>query len=163
MAWAAGPSAECYARCNMVGASPARKQHCLLRLLSVEIGFDFDHLATIRPMSASGTFRTSRAPDRMSALWRGADFRPYEFRQGADPASVPTHDAHRVTADVPELRSKFRGSGDKIQRDWIEWWSDCYGRQSQFSVVAGPGFGPILGLFAHIGSVFGIGGFGPGI
>jgi hypothetical protein len=31
----------------------------------------------------------------------------------------------------------------------------------QTTLVAGPGFGPIFGLLARIGVVFGIGGFGP--
>jgi hypothetical protein len=39
--------------------------------------------------------------------------------------------------------------------------SNRYGWQSQFSVVAGPGFGPIFGLLAGIGNAFGIGGFEP--
>jgi hypothetical protein len=39
--------------------------------------------------------------------------------------------------------------------------SDRHGRQSQFSVVAGLGFGPISGLLARNGPVFGIGGFEP--
>jgi len=39
--------------------------------------------------------------------------------------------------------------------------SNPYGRQSQFSVVAGPRFGPIFGLLARSGTAFGIGGFEP--
>ena len=40
--------------------------------------------------------------------------------------------------------------------------SDGNWRQGQFSVVAGPRFGPIFGRFARNGPVFGIGGCGPG-
>ena len=40
-------------------------------------------------------------------------------------------------------------------------WSNRYRRQSQFSVVAGPLFGPISGSLESSGAVFGIGGFEP--
>ena len=39
--------------------------------------------------------------------------------------------------------------------------SDTHGWQGEFSVVAGPGFGPIFGILVRSGIVFGIGGFEP--
>ena len=75
---------------------------------------------------------------------------PYTPWKSGAPEEIRTPD--------PQIRSLLLYAA--IKRHWGL--SDLDGRQSQFSVVAGPGFGPIFGS-ARNGSVFGIGGLESGI
>jgi hypothetical protein len=76
------------------------------------------------------------ASDRMSGLWRGALSTTRVLTPRGPTNRSPQRPYMRLRPMCVALRPMFRSSGD--QQSSIEWCSDCYGRQSQFSVVAGP-------------------------